>query len=181
MSADHELSGEASRILSQFPGPVTLHPSLFKWIGLLFGLALATAFSAWSIWFFAASGDLPYAIGGAVGFLGVAPLAILLVVALIKNSMYMTLDSTGFEFRDTWSRTCCMWTDVDNFTSITLFIMNRIVVYDDAMRKPGLWNSSDNFFLVGRNSRLFDTYGLRAADFARLLTAWRERALLLPR
>jgi hypothetical protein len=176
MSADHGLSSEAARILSQFPGPVTLHPSLFKWIGLFLGGVLATAFSVWSIRFFAIRGEPMYVIGGVLLVLCFAPLVSLMGGALIRNSMYMTLDAAGFEFRDTWSRTRRLWKDVDRFTSMTLFVMNRIVAYDDATRKPGLWNSTDSLF-IGRNSRLFDTYGLRTADFARLLTAWRERAL----
>jgi hypothetical protein len=176
---DDGLSKEAARILGQFPGPVTLYPSLFKWIPLLLFGASLTAFAAWSIWFFAARGEPMYAIGGAVLLLGFLPLVTLLGVALIRKSMYMTLDATGFEFRDTWSRTRCSWKDVDRFKSITLFVMNGIVAYDDATRKPGLWNSSDSLF-IGRNSRLFDTYGLRTADFARLLTAWRKRALAQP-
>jgi hypothetical protein len=176
MSADHALSSEAARILSQFPGPVTLRPSLFKWIGLFLGGVSATAFFVWSIWFFAIRGEPMYVIGGVLFVLCFAPLVSLLGGALIRHSMYMMLDAAGFEFRDTWSRTRRLWKDVDRFTSLTLF-----VAYDDATRKPGLWNRSDTLFLIGRNSRLFDTYGFRTADFARLLTAWRERALAQPR
>ena len=180
MPDDDGLSEKAAKTLSQFPGPVTLHPSKLKWSVLFFGTTLIALMGAWDFWDGSVHmEDYEHMIRGPflliVGGLGAA----LMGIGLVTKSMFLTLNATGFECGFVWSRMRRSWRDADRFTAVTMMvkgITQYFVAFDDATRTAGFWNAVA-LAIDGRNRRLPDTYGLKAADLARLMTAWRERAL----
>jgi hypothetical protein len=54
--------------------------------------------------------------------------------------------------------------------------MQKMVAYDD-VKVAGRAVAKLNIALAGHNTALPDTYGLSAAELARVMTQWRERAL----
>jgi hypothetical protein len=152
MNDDTALSGAATAILRQFPGPVTLYPSRFKFIVAAVFLALVVVMCAFVAWPAATDGELGTAVLGTITAFGLSPFVVLYAASVNRNWMFMTLDADGFEVRRPFKFNSkrYSWKDVDCFSP-----------------SYASWS--------------MDTYGLRAGDLVQLLTTWRERALALPR
>jgi hypothetical protein len=88
--------------------------------------------------------------------------------------MRLTLDAEGFDFTFPGRLGRQRWNEVGDFTATTA---NRIpfVTYDDGKRTA--WWQLNRVLYFNRKAWLPDTYGLRAQDLARLMTAWRALAL----
>jgi hypothetical protein len=180
------LSENAKNILEQFPGPVTLYPSKLKWSSTFVITVFVGAMGAWSLlwgqyespigvnWHTFEGAFLIIVGGGGAAVTG---------WGLVASTMYLTLDATGFVCRAIWPYARCSWKDADRFTTVDVMlylVMVHRVAFDDATHKTGFWSTLTRA-VCGRNNQLPDAYGLRAEDLARLLTAWRERALGSPR
>jgi hypothetical protein len=167
--AQYPLSMKAAAILNQFPGPVTLHPSRLKWTVFFVPMAMIAGLGAWSMWDGATQADW-WEIGWGLYLLLIGgTLAAMSVAATLTNFMTLTLDAEGLRYR----RYRCLWKNADRFGAVWSTVPGlNTIVFHDAMRPVGFWYS-----IGGMNVRLGDTFGLRADDFASLLTAWRERAL----
>jgi len=176
MTADDALSEKAAGILGQFPGPVTLYLSKLKWTTLFVTMTLVAALGAWWLLDPTLSKD-SWDIAEALFLLLLGgALAVLSAATLLTNYMTLILDARSLE-TTVWlfKRRRYSWKDVDSFTTYCMSVRGlplRFVVFHDATRPLGFWYSIGNM-----NMRLPDTYGLRAEDLVRLLTAWRERAL----
>jgi hypothetical protein len=182
VSEDRSPSAKAKEILGRFPGPVTLYPSKLKWGSIFVTMICIGALGVWSlIWdeYEPAIGVNRHTFEGAfliiVGSVG----AVLAGCGLVTNSMFLALDATGFVCRTVWPHMRCSWRDTDRFTTVDVMlyrVMVHRVAFDDATRNAGFWSTLTRG-VYGRNNQLPDAYGLPAEDLARLLTAWRERAL----
>ncbi len=163
------MASKPDRILQQFPGPVTLHPSRIKFLILL-------------------AGSLGFSVGGyymvrdgasggwfVLGFFGLCTL--ISVMLTLPGASGLTLDRDGFRVSSMYRRAHTRWRDAGGFITSGLppsgYVM---VVYDDATIRSGKLAAA-NIKLTGRNSGLPNTYGLEADELAELMVAWRERAM----
>jgi hypothetical protein len=149
-----------------FPGPVTLMPS--RWRGIL-GILILGPMAGVMVTIAPAvirSGDWVTVTVLAFGIPFFGLMCAFVLVALVTNKNQMTLDASGFSFPFAWfgpKRT--LWKDVDRFEKTTVNFI-PFVVY----RNLALGGIS--------GTRILATFGgLRAADQARLMNAWRDRAL----
>jgi hypothetical protein len=172
-------SADVDAVLARFPGPVTLHVSRLKFVGLLaaslgFVVALLymlqddalSASATFKAWF---------------GIAFVSLVALVPAVMLLPGAGSLTLGPDGFERVSLFIRWRRPWRRVGNFAvgeySPRRGRTIRFVVYDDADVAP------DNFTrrTTGHNAALPDTYGLAHEDLAGLMNQWRAHALAQPR
>jgi hypothetical protein len=158
-------------ILRSFPGPVTLYPARRKLLLLLFGCAV-----------FDAIGIKMVADGASWGWPGLIFFGLGTVVAavmLVPGAALLVLDRDGFQTTSLFRRRQTCWQDVSGFAPVSIPpSMLKLVAYDD-VKVAGRTVARVNSVLAGRNTALSDTYGLSAAELARVMTQWRERALAL--
>jgi hypothetical protein len=165
-------------ILRGLPGPVTLYPSRRRLILILFGCAV-----------FDAIGIKMVADGAPSGWPGLIFFGLCTISAagaLLPGAVSLKVDQDGFQetrlFRPRGSR----WQDVSGFGWGAIGA-SKFVVYDDVNLAGRAFTMIKliamlNIVTTGKNAGLANTYGLSAADLARVMTQWRERALaLLPR
>jgi len=160
---------DITKILSRFPGPVTLYPSRIKWL-LVFTVSAL----------FAVGGIFMIRDGAAGGwfvliFFGLgAPIA---AAAMLPGAGGLTLDRDGFETTNLFRRHYARWRDAAGFQAAHIPPAHqKMVVYDDVTQSAkGV--AKLNVGLVGRNSGLPDTYRLSADNLAQLMAQWHERAL----
>jgi len=145
------------------------------------GSALFTAGGVWMI-FDAASSDLYHRTIGilTVIFFGVGIL--ISVIQLLPGAGWLRLDENGFEATSFFfRRQRYRWTDSSDFSDFSDFsawgIPLAIVVFRALKRGPGVLKKVSASVTGGRNCSLPDTYGMRACDLARLMTAWQKLAL----
>jgi hypothetical protein len=162
-------SSRADEILAKFPRPVALKASRTKWILVLIGCGVFTA-------------------GGIAMVLNAAPWAWFVLIVfglgtmvaaamLLPGAGALQLDRDGFETTSLFRRRRSRWQDTSGFEPASIPpSMVRLVVYDD-VTVSGKSFAKFNIAVSGRNAGLPDTYGLAAADLARLMTRWRERVL----
>jgi hypothetical protein len=169
MSPTWTLSDEATRVLSQFPGPVTLQPGwrLKGWA--MFNLFVMLVVLALPILVYAdnngrhATPILVVGIPSSIAALGFTYVSIKILLA----SNLLVLDGAGLEYQVRGTPRRVSWKDADRFKVYMAREWLRFVVFEDASRKREF-------------SRLPDTYGFTAIDLVRLLTEWRTLALKRP-
>ncbi len=158
-------------ILQGYPGPVRLASSRLKWALVLL---ICLGFTAIGVAMLR-DGDLSGWLAVPVGLfaLGV-PIA---AIMLLPGAGGLVLDSRGFAVTTLFRTHRLDWTDVSRFTVATVPAHgSKMVVYDNqAPRSVRL--AQYNIKLVGRNSGMPDTYGLKPEALAELMARWRERAL----
>jgi hypothetical protein len=160
---------DITKILSRFPGPVTLYPSRIKWLLVFTVCAL-----------FAVGGIFMIRDGASGGwfvliFFGLgAPVA---AAAMLPGAGGLTLDRDGFDITSLFRGHRTRWRDAAGFEAARFPPAHqKMVVYDDVTQ--GTKSIAKlNVGLVGRNSGLPDTYGHSADNLAQLMAQWRERAL----
>lgn len=171
------MASTADALLARFPGPVTLHVNRLKALAMLAG---SLAFVAGGIFLIVFVRDDPEAVFAgiaSVAFFGAC--AAIGAVMLLPGAGSLTLDAAGFEVCSLFRRHRIAWPHASRFTAATFSLpgANRksMVGYDQDGLKGAGADFSRN--AIGRNAALPDTYGLSVEELARLLTAWRERAL----
>src|SRR5579872_560576 len=163
----------ADDIVAQFPGPVTLLPSLVKWwIVVILGVVMTSA----SLWVAALpfisvvrvkGGGSPYPLT-AVGLFGAVFSGLGIVVAgmsLLPGRSLLLLDRNGFEYAyPLRKRKRFSWEEVSDFGTYR-FKSTSVVVFKTATPRSNIWKKV-NTFLTGRDDGLPDTYGFDAEDLA---------------
>src|SRR5712692_10367733 len=156
-------------LLARFPGPLTLYPSRRKWLLVLAGCTAFTAGGYFMIQDQASGGWYVLVVFG-VG-------SVIAAVMLLPGAGRLALDRHGFTCTSLFKSHRVRWQDAGDFAPVQVPPANiRLVGYDDAT-VAGRRIAAINVELTGRNAALSDTYGLSADDLARLMAAWRERAL----
>jgi hypothetical protein len=159
---------DIDKMLSRFPGPVTLRPSRRRMLlhgslvfvagGVLMILAGAVARGErWMLW----------------AGIGVFVLcAAVFIIMLLPSAAKLVLDGDGFELTARSRTSRIRWAD----TSIFELAFNRIVVFDDTR---SMASRMGKFMKgVGGHSGALPNFGpLSEPDFVALLNRWRARAL----
>jgi hypothetical protein len=166
MSDSSILSEKAKVILAQFPGPVTIRPSKWKMLAVSSPMFLLAAAAIGILWPFRLQLREWLIIGGFAG----GPLLFIVTltaISLVKDMPRITLDSEGF-----WSTALLgsggkRWQDVSCFKSAV-----GVIAFVDASQPKGFWSRINRFHLFP------SLYQLKSKDISRLMTAWRERALM---
>lgn len=160
----------ADAILARFPGPVTLYVSPKKKLG---ALILCIGFTAFCVYLLVAerSGSGWYT---AMAWFSTAMFGGLTVRAAIlllrPGCASLTLDADGFEIGHVFRRIRSLWRDASGFR----------MQEDDAELRRVMFEALAAGHRRGTKkvSRMLpDNYGLPKDELARLLAAWRERAL----
>lgn len=158
---------KVARILDEFPGPVALHQTKTIWLFIFAFLSIGTFVFVWMIW--------PHRFGlttKAVLLLGLillmlwAPFVVGAAFRVAKGLPRMVLHAEGFGPLHASGFSGIRWAEVAGFSSVPLLVLLRYKA-----PAPGLWKK------MNRALFLPAYFGLRAADLARLMNAWRERAL----
>jgi hypothetical protein len=160
---------DITKILSRFPGPVTLYPSRIKWLLVFTASALFAVGGFWmtktgdgSGWFVL----IFFSLG-----------ALIAAAAMLPGAGGLTLDRDGFDITSLFRRHRTRWRDAAGFEAARIpRAHQKMVVYDDITQSTKSI-AKLNVGLVGRNSGLPDTYGHSADNLAQLMAQWRERAL----
>jgi hypothetical protein len=162
-------------LLDRFPGPMTLRPSFWKWLGLLVLSIAGVGGSLWLIHRAQTGSDILYAWLTMIFFaLGLA----VSTVMLMPGSSGLTLGKDGFVVRNLFYRQSFRWTNVGEFDVRQIrypYGRKSFVVYTDASASGSLVAASIR--LMGYTSALPETYGLPIEYLRRLMSLWRQRAL----
>jgi hypothetical protein len=173
-------------LLAQFPGPVTLAVSRWKWWGFVTASAVFTA---------AGIAEATHSSSGALGdWLGVAFFGVLTVVGAVGISIGrfdVTLDADAFTCRIARKAERWRWEDVDDFAVVEYAagtpgasLRKRIGFNDKRPVKTTSQRLGEGLTkaMTQRDCFLLDTsgstsFGLPMEDLARLMSQWQERAL----
>jgi hypothetical protein len=171
MSRRGPWSDKVTALLAQFPGPVTFHPSKLKWIAFAIPLAIGDGFIIHVLW-----STLPRLSGKALAMVGgflVVPILLLIFLAAVTYRQDISLDVEGFEFHLAFGRVYRIrWSAIARFGSFLFWAFHL-----DTRPPSGRWDRFQRAYLAGDYIFWMDTFGLGAKGFARLMNAWRERAL----
>jgi hypothetical protein len=171
-------SDKVAALLTEFPGPVILHPSGLKWVGI----AVVSAFlEGCSVLFL--SPLFPHLAPKELVIVGgvlLTPVVFLMAVAALtlgRDLPRVMLDAEEFETRGFETRRYAWrhrqrWSEVTQFRPFLL-----LAIHFDTRLPHGSWDKFARAYLGGDARVWFDTFGLGAKNFARLMNAWRERAL----
>jgi hypothetical protein len=167
--------GKVDAILARFPGPVTLHVSRLKFLGLL---AASLGFVAALLYMLDDGALSPSATLKAwLGIVVFGMCALVAAVMLLPGAGGLTLGADGFARITLFMTFRKPWRQVGSFTVVQYSLRRgrtiRFVGYDDDALAP----DNRNRRMTGRNAALPDTYGLAHEDLASLMSQWRARAL----
>jgi hypothetical protein len=179
-----------SNLLAQFPGPLVLRPSKWKWLGLL---AAGAVFTGYGI-----AENVNSRSTGILSWIGVAFFGVLTVgaaIAIFLGGFRMTLDGDGFTLRVARRSERWRWIDVGDFAVAEYLrgvpgasLRKRVGFNDKRPDKEMSQRVGERISSVvtGRDCALPDAYGSTAfglpmEDLARLMQRWQERALAVHR
>jgi hypothetical protein len=167
-------SALGANILTLYPGPVTLYPSGLKWVCIFLFYVLSVGCSALLLW-----PSLHQLAGQALlhlaGVVAVPVVLLVLIVAITygRGRPRLTLDAEGIELlHPLWGCRRLHWSEITRFRSY-LGLAFRV----DVSPPKGSWDRFRRTYLCADHRIWTDTFGLDAKDFARLMNAWRERAM----
>jgi len=163
----------AEGILSRFPGPVTLRPSLKKWSVLLVCYAAVVALGLAGVALGVDAGWLgAFGIQGHwIGWFLAALFSAFMLMAVIAPSLRrLTLDREGFEVTGPFGCGSVAWQDANHFKAAEIYLWVEVVAFDRA-------NATKECASSVRRGQLGETFGLAASDLATLMNLWRERAI----
>jgi hypothetical protein len=183
----------ASNFLLQFPGPLKLRPSKWKWSALLIGTGLVTI-GALGQTITSHSTRLSDWFG--VAFFGIA--TVLFAYMLFFAHFELTLDANGFGWTGGRLSERWRWIDVDDFAVVRSLVGG---VSGSSLRKGVGFNDKRlnnrkttsiamgealSEAMRGRNCLIpdaffFSSFGLSMEELAFLMSKWRERALAVTR
>jgi hypothetical protein len=175
-----------SDLLAQFPGPLTLRPSRWKWLMLL---AVGGAFAGAGL-----ADNINSGSAHAWSWLGVAFFGALTVgaaIAIFVADLRITLDADGFVLRVGKRSERWHWIDVADIAVAAYApgmrgaTLRRRIGFNDvrpAKGKSQIVGELVSRAVTGRDCALPDaygasSYGLPMEDLARLMSQWRERAI----
>ncbi len=160
---------QVDRVLSRFPGPVTLYPSRKKWLLVLLIGALFTAGGFWMVADAAPSGWFVLAFFALV--------SIVAALMLLPGAGALMLNGDGFRVTSLFRNFGSRWHEVTRFEFVSIPpSFQKMVAYDD-INVAGGKMAKLNVAISGHHAALPDTYGLSADDLARLMAQWRDRAV----
>jgi hypothetical protein len=167
-------------ILTQFPTPVKIRaPALLVIVPLIFVVPIL-ALGLWGLWRSILTGDVVMFGRSVLLAVVCGPIAFLLIKAAAKGLPELKLDAEGFSVGYPWGTTRKLWCEASQFKPepiLPAIFVDR-VVFHDASRPTGfrgrLWRS-----VTFNDTGLPNVY-LWAKPLARLMNAWRERALAPP-
>jgi hypothetical protein len=169
--ADNEV---VANFLARFPGPVVIHFSKVKYCILMVPLALLCAACVGQLivisWGLLKLGNILI-----VAILGLLPsllVGVLLTVCIVKDIPRLTLDTHGLGFHWLFGVNWISWGDISNFVPCVGF-----VIFKNTSRPKNSLDKWSRIGSFGRHLLITGVLNLGAKDGARLLTAWRERAL----
>lgn len=151
------------------PKSMTLKPSRMKWL-LVF--LIGAAFTATGLWMIVEDGALMAWF--VTLFFGLV--AIVALIPLIGIGSHLKLDEAGFEQSLMGRRLKCSWQNVSAFHTYSIGVGNTFVAFDRA-EDDGKRITGINRAIAGGSAQLGDTFGMKAADLAALMNAFRDRAL----
>jgi hypothetical protein len=174
MTATASFNPQVADILSRFPQPAILYPSIKKWTGYTIGSALFVAIG----YYFLDNSALAW-----FSFIFFCFCTIVFTIQLLPGSSSLTLDADGFETRAFFFRRIrSRWQNVTNIKAASglppASARVKIIWYNDDQWKRW-WFARQETAIFGYNTCLPDTYGLPAEELADLMTRWQERALAL--
>jgi Bacterial PH domain len=169
-------------LLRRFPAPVILYPSKRRWLFMLVGNGAFVALGIWMISDPTSFDQTHRAIPPAlIAWFGIAFFGLGLIASIVMLTpklSYLRLDADRLTIRNLLRTSRMRWEDVDDFAAIDMPGPRKIlrVGYNKRTRAQRAMGRA-NMALIGRNSALPDTYGLKAEDLARLMSLWRARAV----
>ena len=177
-------------ILAQFPKPVTLAASRWKWWGILAGGAVFSAAGVVEA-INSTSGSISDWLGAAFFGLATAGSAIALHIGRFE----ITLDADAFTYRIARQSERWRWEDAGDFAVVEYLpgvrgasLRKQIGFNDKRLVKTMslILGEGLNTVLIGRDCFLPDingssAYGLPMEDLALLMSQWQERALAMRR
>ena len=175
-----------SELLAQFPGPVTLASSKWKWFALL---AVGALFTGDGI-----AENINSGSAGILDWLGVVFFGVLTAgggVAIFFRDFKMTLDGDGFTWRLARQSERWLWADVCDFAVVEYAAgmqgasLRKQIGFNDRRLSKGTsqrLGEQLSAAMTGRDCFLPDifgssSFGLPMEDLARLMSQWQERAL----
>jgi hypothetical protein len=173
---DHgSLSDRSVALLAQFPGPVTLHPTRLRKIMFFAFAAYGLAGTILYLWMlaFVSIKSFGFAFGFPVVFSALL-VSSLAAISLARGFPRVSLDAEGYEIHYIFGVDRMYWSGVRQFRSF-LFL----TLYTDTRPPRGSWDRFGRTYLGNNHRAWTDSFGLGARNFARLMNAWRERALAL--
>jgi hypothetical protein len=162
-------------LLQRFPGPVELSTDPRRLLFLMVGAAIFGGVTFWVLqhepfgWF--------ETIVLWLCVVGCAAAIPLMIVLMLQGSS-LRLDGEGLQVRHAFRRHFTRWADASVFEVSDG--PAPMVIFDDAASRGGTLGAI-NAGIVGRSGGLPDSYGLSHEELARLLNAWRQRALAVAR
>jgi hypothetical protein len=165
---------QATDVLIQFPGPVTLSAPRKIQIRPLVISALFTAMALAQVHEHSSSKLAWFSLI----FFGFGTIAF--VVAMLPRATTLTLDQDGFVATRAFVRNRSRWQDVTNFVASPALPPApsdvKIVWFNDTQWQK--WKLARmETKMLGYNAALPATYGFPAEDLANLMARWRDRAL----
>lgn len=148
--------------------PIELVPSRTKWwvmiiVGVGFAAGMLISFGV------TLSTVLVAALSAGAAALGAA--------MLLPGANALRIGDDGFEIVQLFRATRFRWSQVSDFALYSLGQSGDVVAFKAAGHQPGLWARINGAMLGERNAYLPDTYGMAAADLARLMTERHETAM----
>jgi hypothetical protein len=162
-----------------FPGPLTLIPSLKKRWNLLIG---AGTFTIASILFsFGVGVSFGDRIMGVLTMIFFGYCTVMGVIALLPGSSSLRLDGNGFDITRFFYKQQFRWSAVSDFGIWTYrvwpFEAHRTVVFKAARPRLGMFAKINAALTSGRICSLPTIFRTEADDLLQLMTTWRNSAL----
>jgi hypothetical protein len=161
----------ADILLTLFPGPVTLYRSRLKWVCMFVFFAvyvLCLTILLWPLLHRPPSLALMFL----VGVIAVPALTLIMAITFGRSMPRLTLDAEGLELLQPWGARRLYWSEVTKFRSYM-----GLAFHVDVRPPKGSWDRFQRVYLGSRHRMWTETFGLGAMRFARLMNAWRERAI----
>jgi hypothetical protein len=153
---------EQDDLLAQYPGPVTLYPSVSAALA-------APVFCFLMFLFFALFAPNPHSYW--LGVIGLGSLTLISFAGALRTAS-LTLQDDGFETDTLFATRKSLWQNVTNIRTYYIYKAGRKVVWSDAQFATSY---------MGYNAVLSGSYeGMKPDDVADLMKAWQARALSHP-
>ncbi len=147
----------AEKILSQFPGPVLLRPSLAKWSRMLLFFACMVLGGLWGL----ANRIEPI---WASWILTAVSSTMMALTVVVPGFLSLRLDADGFTTGGIWGRSLVRWQDANHFQAVEPYPWFQLVAFDLAGSKKGRFAS----VLQGHTHCLGENFGLAADELLSL-------------
>jgi hypothetical protein len=163
---------DVDKILSDFPGPVTVRGTRTRSFRALVTSLLFVCLGLWAV---------STGFGFAWLFVWVFGLrAILSAVSLLWGPAKLTLDAEGLQINSVFNRSRLRWRDMADFRKsrfpLSFALSNNVFFRFLPLDRLSIAKLPLAKLFVGGDVELRNSFGLSADELARLLEHWRERA-----